>query len=246
MEKYNNWAKIALTKEQTKILYDAIVELMPEMKPLLLTFDNGYFLVEGEDVYISKQGRLKPFSVTCNTRKKLNLSVIKVYGELYFRIFITTRRQSYYDYKPILETYPFTIQLSSKEQILNQNVKIPNISNKEEYMQKHGIVVFKDQAMKKTCLTKNHLMMQYWPTLLKDDNIQAVITNLKDYSSFSSICHIDSKIVMYNYRKIFNEIRYKFNEYKFAIDDDRYLLCRVAHSTYVVFENIMHFLDGIR
>jgi hypothetical protein len=213
-KKYDNWTKICLTNEQTKILYEAMNELLPNMKPLLRTFDNGYFLTVGDEVYLSKLGELKPFSKTCNTRKKLVLAVLQVYGELYFRLFVTIKTFPWYSVQPILETNPATIQISSKEQVLNEIVKIPNISNKEEYMLKHGLTVVKDRVMKKTPLLKNHLIIQYWPQLLQEDNVRSILGNLKDNSSFSSqkLCieqtnTQDSKLTIHSYRKVFQEIR---------------------------------------
>lgn len=136
-----NWVKVELTAEQTARLYNILQTLANEanvdsgirdlnikMPSAIKTFDGGRFLIE-DDLTLSlpsKKVANKRSGVSIKSsayKHRLNLSVIKVAGRVFYRLFVSHRNDLYYWDWPNygqLKTDQNILQISIKERLLTR------------------------------------------------------------------------------------------------------------------------------
>jgi len=260
---YQKWTKIPLTPDLTHFLYDCYYQLSQKEGDLLKSFPNGIFLVKGQEKYLDKLGNLRPKCRKNYPLRRINLSVIQVKGQYHYRIFINYNHiHTKYD-RPATNHSMF--QLSHKENIFKLDLKFPqdykgnyltdiqltNYLKEHQYTTEYGYKIAnyiptqfseysnnlpqsKPKLVKKITLTKQHRIINEWNIIEK--YITPYLKNLPNYFCF------DSNNTEQDYILLFQEIKAKHHPLTFPQNDIRYLYCRIAHETPLVFDRILHYL----
>jgi hypothetical protein len=206
MTNYQNWTKIPLTSHLTKFLYECYYQLSSQEGELLKTFDNGIFLIKGQEKYLDKHGNLRKNIRKYSQLLRINLSIIQVKGKLYYKIFINKNRihLNIHPSKNKLITNRSMIQISDKEQIFKIDMQYPIDFKGNAIFSHDGLYYYLKTNFPENNykiidksntnptpklyqiiqLTKTHRIINEWNIIEK--YLKPYINNLPNYESFHS------------------------------------------------------------